>query len=583
MQQQMSAVPSTNLPREMAPMEGEADGFPPHLHTGLSPAEDPQLQQAGDTSSEDTAPPYGSGSILGSDGGSGDAGMGIANISHDGDGRRAGQEKSQVKVTLHNRDLWEKFNKVGTEMIITKAGRRMFPTFKITISGLDPKHKYILVMDVVPADENRYKYHNSEWIVTGKAEPQVPGRLYVHPDSPCTGHQWMRQIVSFQKLKLTNNHMDQFGHIILNSMHKYQPRLHIVRVQQFQDSHFGAKSDPAGRPFVSTHVFPETQFTAVTAYQNQQVTQLKIEHNPFAKGFRGPDQGSRSTRSAGLPSIVGVETGDRKWRPSPTVPVSCPFEVSVLARQQQGFVQLQAETDRAFAELLAQCPPNLPFPAIPPSCYRGKLHLAWLGAVPPLPPRVFFKTVPTCGKQRSCRRPVIVLKFRTPLSPAYVRSSPSDFNLTSVLLVLSVGVDAPKRDAHRYSAHSPPYRLPVPGGYSTAHHHHHHPAQWTSDGETKSDGTGDCYTSTPYSSASDQFQPMAIRGATAAGTYGAAAAVAAAYPSGVSSFMPPLATATFGPNPFLDGAGYGPVTTTQQQQQINMWSAGSDGYAGFHM
>eukprot|EP00118_Oscarella_pearsei_P007384 m.35831 g.35831 ORF g.35831 m.35831 type:complete len:346 (+) comp32186_c0_seq8:92-1129(+) len=293
MQQQMSAVPSTNLPREMAPMEGEADGFPPHLHTGLSPAEDPQLQQAGDTSSEDTAPPYGSGSILGSDGGSGDAGMGIANISHDGDGRRAGQEKSQVKVTLHNRDLWEKFNKVGTEMIITKAGRRMFPTFKITISGLDPKHKYILVMDVVPADENRYKYHNSEWIVTGKAEPQVPGRLYVHPDSPCTGHQWMRQIVSFQKLKLTNNHMDQFGHIILNSMHKYQPRLHIVRVQQFQDSHFGAKSDPAGRPFVSTHVFPETQFTAVTAYQNQQVTQLKIEHNPFAKGFRGPDQGSR--------------------------------------------------------------------------------------------------------------------------------------------------------------------------------------------------------------------------------------------------------------------------------------------------
>ena len=89
----------------------------------------------------------------------------------------------------------------------------MFPTFKVTISGLDPKLKYILVMDVVPADENRYKYHNSEWIVTGKAEPQVPGRLYVHADSPCTGHQWMRQIVSFQKLKLTNNHMDQFGHV----------------------------------------------------------------------------------------------------------------------------------------------------------------------------------------------------------------------------------------------------------------------------------------------------------------------------------------------------------------------------------
>lgn len=33
-------------------------------------------------------------------------------------------------------------------------------------------------------------------------------------------------------------------------------------------------------------VFPETQFIAVTAYQNADITQLKIDHNPFAKGFR---------------------------------------------------------------------------------------------------------------------------------------------------------------------------------------------------------------------------------------------------------------------------------------------------------
>ena len=35
-----------------------------------------------------------------------------------------------------------------------------------------------------------------------------------------------------------------------------------------------------------TFTFPETQFTAVTAYQNQLITRLKIESNPFAKGFR---------------------------------------------------------------------------------------------------------------------------------------------------------------------------------------------------------------------------------------------------------------------------------------------------------
>lgn len=35
-----------------------------------------------------------------------------------------------------------------------------------------------------------------------------------------------------------------------------------------------------------TFVFPETVFTAVTAYQNQLITKLKIDSNPFAKGFR---------------------------------------------------------------------------------------------------------------------------------------------------------------------------------------------------------------------------------------------------------------------------------------------------------
>lgn len=52
--------------------------------------------------------------------------------------------------------------------------------------------------------------------VTGKAEPAMPGRLYVHPDSPATGAHWMRQLVSFQKLKLTNNHLDPFGHVSLS-------------------------------------------------------------------------------------------------------------------------------------------------------------------------------------------------------------------------------------------------------------------------------------------------------------------------------------------------------------------------------
>ena len=118
-----------------------------------------------------------------------------------------------IHVKLETKTLWNQFSEIGTEMIITKCGRRMFPTFKINITGLEPQSKYILLMDVIPADDNRYKYNNSEWNVTGKAEPHTVGRFYVHPDSPATGVQWMKQSILFHKMKLTNNAMDQHGHV----------------------------------------------------------------------------------------------------------------------------------------------------------------------------------------------------------------------------------------------------------------------------------------------------------------------------------------------------------------------------------
>ncbi|KAK7934071.1 hypothetical protein WMY93_004967 [Mugilogobius chulae] len=178
------------------------------------------------------------------------------------------QGMEEIKVFLHDRDLWTKFDEVGTEMIITKAGRRMFPSYKVKVTGLNPKTKYILLMDIVPGDDHRYKFADNKWSVTGKAEPAMPGRLYVHPDSPATGAHWSRQLVSFQKLKLTNNHLDPFGHIILNSMHKYQPRLHIVKADE--NNGFGSKNTA-----FCTHVFAETAFIAVTSYQNHKITQLK--------------------------------------------------------------------------------------------------------------------------------------------------------------------------------------------------------------------------------------------------------------------------------------------------------------------
>ncbi|XP_077995730.1 T-box transcription factor TBX20-like isoform X1 [Glandiceps talaboti] len=190
-----------------------------------------------------------------------------------------------VEVQLEMKALWDEFHSLGTEMIVTKSGRRMFPTFQVKLRGMDPMAEYILMMDFVPVDNKRYRYafHSSSWLVAGQGDPEMPGRIHVHPDSPARGSIWMKQIVSFDKLKLTNNLLDDNGHIILNSMHRYQPRFHVVHVNGRKDPENALEKE------FQTFLFRETQFTAVTAYQNHRITQLKIASNPFAKGFRDSD------------------------------------------------------------------------------------------------------------------------------------------------------------------------------------------------------------------------------------------------------------------------------------------------------
>ncbi|KAJ3604418.1 hypothetical protein NHX12_029159 [Muraenolepis orangiensis] len=208
---------------------------------------------------------------------------------------------ANINVQLEMKALWDEFNQLGTEMIVTKAGRRMFPTFQVKIFGMDPMSDYMLLMDFLPVDDKRYRYafHSSSWLVAGKADPATPGRVHYHPDSPAKGAQWMKQIVSFDKLKLTNNLLDDNGHIILNSMHRYQPRFHVVYVDPRKDSEKYAEEN------FKTFVFEETRFTAVTAYQNHRITQLKIASNPFAKGFRDcdPEDWPRNHRPGSLPMM----------------------------------------------------------------------------------------------------------------------------------------------------------------------------------------------------------------------------------------------------------------------------------------
>ncbi|XP_036326322.1 T-related protein-like [Rhagoletis pomonella] len=184
--------------------------------------------------------------------------------------RSPGMERN-LHVSLDDRELWLRFQNLTNEMIVTKNGRRMFPVVKISTSGLDPAAMYTVLLEFVQVDSHRWKYVNGEWVPGGKAEVPPANPIYVHPESPNFGAHWMKEPISFAKVKLTNK-TNGNGQIMLNSLHKYEPRVHLVRVGSEQRH-------------VVTYTFPETQFIAVTAYQNEEVTSLKIKYNPFAKAF----------------------------------------------------------------------------------------------------------------------------------------------------------------------------------------------------------------------------------------------------------------------------------------------------------
>uniref|UniRef100_A0A3B5R122 T-box domain-containing protein n=1 Tax=Xiphophorus maculatus TaxID=8083 RepID=A0A3B5R122_XIPMA len=122
-----------------------------------------------------------------------------------------------VSVTLENNSIWKQFCECGTEMILTKQGRRMFPYCRYRLAGLDPDRMYSLVLSIVPSSPFRYRWNTSRWEANGPTEHQSQGliRAFPHHYSPCLGSDWMSCLVSFYKLKLTNCFQDQEGHMIL--------------------------------------------------------------------------------------------------------------------------------------------------------------------------------------------------------------------------------------------------------------------------------------------------------------------------------------------------------------------------------
>ncbi|CAB3401690.1 unnamed protein product [Caenorhabditis bovis] len=205
-------------------------------------------------------------------------------------------EKIVIRLTDRQDQLWRNFAKHTTEMVVTKTGRKMFPKLEYELSGLEPDVLYALVLQIEQVDSMRYKFANGVWTASGAGDASPAPKKVWHADGVMTGRQWMAGPVNFDRLKITNNAMDTCGsHIYLHSMHKYVPVLSVFVSPS--DSPFVVPQHSRAQ-LVAVARIPHTEFIAVTAYQNQSVTSLKIAHNPFAKGFRESSDRKRISPSA---------------------------------------------------------------------------------------------------------------------------------------------------------------------------------------------------------------------------------------------------------------------------------------------
>jgi len=89
----------------------------------------------------------------------------------------------------------------------------MFPSLAVSILGLKPDAVYSLTLEILPVDNRRYKFVDTEWVPMGRVEKKQHHREYDHPESPKYGRYWMEKPVTFKLVKLTNNksteHTDQ--------------------------------------------------------------------------------------------------------------------------------------------------------------------------------------------------------------------------------------------------------------------------------------------------------------------------------------------------------------------------------------
>lgn len=143
---------------------------------------------------------------------------------------------------------------------------------------MEDQSLYTIQLEFRVSDSYKYRFINGEWKASPRTERVQPKPIiYEHSDSPNFGQHWSKDSIAFSKLKLTNNENSKSADAVyLKSLMKYDPILHIYRHD---------KNNVDDKQLVCSQFFQELQFIAVTAYQNENITSLKIKFNPFAKAF----------------------------------------------------------------------------------------------------------------------------------------------------------------------------------------------------------------------------------------------------------------------------------------------------------
>lgn len=224
---------------------------------------------------------------------------------------------ARIEIRLREEELWKRCNALTTEMIVNKLGRLSF--LLLTSSPSDtPSHdspsrsvawnriKTIRSRSTsckrTHGGENllqmrhcRYKFTEGRWIGPALGIQHAPaGPFYPSKRNVDRGCNWEKEAVEFA-VKLTNNTSSTqpnfvgFPFIsalqaILQSMQKYLPRLVIETYHH---------KTPV---LVKDQLFPVATFVCVTAYQNTALPKIKIEYNPYARGYKDGRHAKRRQR-----------------------------------------------------------------------------------------------------------------------------------------------------------------------------------------------------------------------------------------------------------------------------------------------